>query len=73
VKRHFYIIGICLVVGLVAAGCGAQQASSGKNAITVAKALETTQEKTDYLVSQAKTFYSSKEFFIILLRCFGST
>ena len=61
-KKHFYIIGMCLVIGLVAAGCGAQEASSGKDAITVAKALETAQEKTDYLVSQAKAFYSSKEF-----------
>lgn len=53
---------LALAVCLVLAGCGGEKAASSREAIQTAKAMETTQEKMDYLIGQAKTFYSSKEF-----------
>ena len=52
----------CLVVGLILTGCGEKKVASSKEAIQTAKAMETTQEKVDYLIGQAKAFYNSKEF-----------
>jgi hypothetical protein len=43
-------------------GCGAQKAESGRAAIDIAKTMQTVQEKTNYLISQAKVFYNSKDF-----------
>jgi hypothetical protein len=60
VVRKMFVIMLALV--LVVSGCGTQKAESGKAAIQTAKTMETAQEKTDYLVSQAKAFYNSKEF-----------
>nr|MBP7088304.1 hypothetical protein [Candidatus Omnitrophota bacterium] len=43
-------------------GCGPKKAGSSDDAITLAKAMETAEEKADYLITQAKAFYNSKEF-----------
>ena len=55
-------IVITLVFGLTLTGCGAKKAESSKEAISVAKTMETTEQKVNYLVGQAKSFYNSKEF-----------
>jgi len=52
----------CLAISFTAAGCGAKKAESSRAAIDEAKAMETTKEKVDYLVGQAKSFYSSDQF-----------
>ena len=50
-----------LSFGIALTGCGQKAESSGE-AINTAKTMETVQEKTQYLIGQAKAFYSSKEF-----------
>ncbi|MCF7908862.1 MAG: hypothetical protein K9L86_08350 [Candidatus Omnitrophica bacterium] len=54
------MLGIFVAGSLV--GCSSNKAGSSKEAINIAKAIEDTQEKATYLISQAKTFYNSKEF-----------
>jgi len=61
-KVFIFMIVSSLALGLTLNGCGASKAESSKDAIETAKAMETVQQKTDYLVSQAKAFYNSKEF-----------
>jgi alkyl sulfatase BDS1-like metallo-beta-lactamase superfamily hydrolase len=58
----YLVITICIMLGFAVAGCGAQKAESPRAAIDVAKTMQTAQEKTDYLISQAKAFYNSKDF-----------
>jgi len=53
---------VAVSLSLTLTGCGAKKAESSKEAITQAKAMETTEEKAAYLISQAKAFYNSKEF-----------
>jgi outer membrane PBP1 activator LpoA protein len=53
---------VSLLLSFVVAGCGTQKAESSRAAIDTAKAMQTVQEKADYLVSQAKAFYNSKDF-----------
>jgi hypothetical protein len=57
-------IGIAAVVSfglLLGAGC-AQKAGSASEAIQKSQSYQTVTEKADYLISQAKAFYNSKEF-----------
>lgn len=61
-KRFLPLLVLSLVLSIGLVGCGPKKAESSKDAITVAKAMETAEEKADYLVSQAKAFYNSKEF-----------
>ena len=56
----FLVIG--LAVSLTLVGCGTQKAESSQAAIAESKTMQTTQEKVNYLVSQAQAFYSSKDF-----------
>lgn len=58
----FLVLVLCLFGSLVLAGCGAKKAASGNEAIEVSKTLQTVQQKTDYLIGQAKAFYNSKDF-----------
>jgi hypothetical protein len=51
-----------LIVSVSLTGCGAKKAESSKEAIDMAKTMETAQEKANYLIGQAKAFYNSKEF-----------
>jgi len=61
-KTLFCVLAMGLIFGLVLSGCGAKKTASSKEAIKTAKAMETDQEKIDYLIGQAKAFYNSKEF-----------
>ncbi|MDP8298506.1 MAG: hypothetical protein P9L88_01175 [Candidatus Tantalella remota] len=56
------ILTMCIMAAFVTAGCGAQKAGSSTAAIDYSKTLATVQEKTTYLVGQAKSFYNSKDF-----------
>lgn len=57
------VLILCLAVSLAVAGCArTEKAESGRQAIEIAKTMDTVQQKTDYLVSQAKAFYNSDEF-----------
>ncbi|MFC1593749.1 hypothetical protein ACFL38_00285 [Candidatus Omnitrophota bacterium] len=51
-----------LSVSLIASGCGQQKAESSGAAIEAAQAMETADQKVDYLIGQAKAFYGSKDF-----------
>ena len=53
---------IFLVLGLTVVGCGQKKAASSSEAIEAANAMETVQQKVDYLIGQAKAFYNSKEY-----------
>jgi hypothetical protein len=61
-KRLSFLIIVCIALSFAVAGCGVQKAESSKAAIDTAKTMQSVQEKTDYLVSQAKAFYNSKDF-----------
>ena len=54
------VAGLCL--GLILAGCGQKKAASSEEAIANATAMETTQDKVDYLIDQAGAFYDSKQY-----------
>jgi hypothetical protein len=54
---------VCCLVGVgIFTGCSGNKATSSREAINLSKAMETVGEKTNYLVSQAKSFYNSKDF-----------
>jgi outer membrane murein-binding lipoprotein Lpp len=61
-KKAYMIFVVCIMLSFVVAGCGAQKAETSRAAIDETKTMQTVQEKTDYLVSQAKAFYNSKDF-----------
>jgi hypothetical protein len=61
-RLSYMMIVVCIMLSFVLAGCGAQKAESSRAAIDNVKTMQTVQEKTDYLVSQAKAFYNSKDF-----------
>ena len=61
-KSLVCLMVLCLSVSMVLVGCGPEKAESSSAAIQEAKTMQTQQEKVDYLVGQAKAFYSSKEF-----------
>jgi len=61
-KSFITVMALGLVFGLILTGCGAKKAGSSREAISAAKTMETSKEKVDYLVGQAKAFYNSKEF-----------
>ncbi|MFH1656112.1 MAG: hypothetical protein ABH954_05840 [Candidatus Omnitrophota bacterium] len=51
-----------LTASLSLVGCGPKKESSSKDAIAVAKSMETLEEKANYLIGQANAFYNSKQF-----------
>lgn len=61
-KGFFSLIAAGFIFGFIFIGCGPQKAESSREAIDVAKAMETTQEQLSYLINQAKAFYNSEEF-----------
>ena len=61
-KRLKTVVVVMLLLGIGLVGCGQQKAGSSSEAINTAKAMQTVEEKANYLVGQAKAFYSSKEF-----------
>jgi len=57
------VVMVCfLTLGSGLIGCSQQKADSSSAAIQAAKAMETAEQKVDYLIGQAKSFYNSKEF-----------
>jgi hypothetical protein len=61
-SRRIALIVACLFVLSFISACGSKKAESSGAAIDAAKAIESVQEKADYLIGQAKAFYSSKQF-----------
>lgn len=61
-KKRIGILTVCMLLVCVAlTGC-TKKAVSSSEAINNAKALQTTEQKTDYLVGQGNAFVSSKEY-----------
>jgi len=58
------LLFLLLALSVLIVGCGshAPESASGNEAITVAKALATADEKVDYLIKEAQAFYNSKSF-----------
>ncbi|MFC1643767.1 hypothetical protein ACFL5C_00370 [Candidatus Omnitrophota bacterium] len=61
-KLLVLVMAVCLATSFMLAGCGPQKAATSREAINESKTMATVQEKTTYLVSQAQSFYNSKEF-----------
>ena len=63
-KRTFVVTGVFVAMfGLLAAGCaGVEKASSSAEAIEQSQAMQTVDQKVNYLVGQAKAFYNSQDF-----------
>ena len=61
-KVGFLILVFCLGSSLVLVGCGAKKAASSNEAIELSKTMQTVEQKANYLLGQAKTFYNSKDF-----------
>jgi len=62
--RKVIILGVILCCAgalFLSAGC-AKKAGSSSEAIQSSQSLKTVQEKTNYLMNQAQSFYNSKEF-----------
>ena len=62
--KKVLLIGLVVCLGaftLLNAGC-AKKAASSSDAIQTSQTLKSVQEKVDYLIGQANTFYNSKEF-----------
>jgi predicted RNA-binding protein with EMAP domain len=71
VNRTLSVISVFLVVaGLALSGCSKEPSSESslsassttQEAIEASKTMATTQDKVNYLVNQAKTFYNSEQF-----------
>ena len=61
----FSAIILCLVLTSAAIGCGQSQqprAASSHDAIQNSQAMQTSEQKADYLISQANQFLNSKEY-----------
>lgn len=56
------ILAIALLLSFVLAGCAQKKASSTQEAIDVANAIDTIEQKVTYLLGQARAFYNSKEY-----------
>jgi len=62
-KIGIVMLAFSLACGLMFYGCsGAPKSESSREAIDVAKKMQDTQEKVNYLIGQAKAFYNSQEF-----------
>ncbi len=62
-KKVFTVVVIaCLAVSLSLAGCAPAKAASSQEAIQKSQTMETVKQKTDYLVTQAKAFYNTKQY-----------
>ena len=55
-------VALAFVLGLGLAGCGQKQAVNSQDAIQQSKTLKTADEQAKFLVSQANSFISSKQF-----------
>ena len=58
--HHLATAMVCLSLAVTA--CGQKKVASSDDAIANARAMETTQEKVDYLIKQAEAFYESEQY-----------
>ena len=61
-KMAAVVVVALLGLSLVIAGCGANKEASGSAAIQKSETMGTVQQKVDYLIAQAKSFISSKQY-----------
>ena len=61
-KAALLIFVFYLFSNLVLVGCGTKKAASSNEAIQLSKTMQTVEQKVNYLIGQAKAFYSSKNF-----------
>ena len=62
-KNFLHVASILtLCICLILSGCGQKKAASSEEAIANARAMETAQEKVDYLIKQAEAFYKSEQY-----------
>ena len=62
-KKTIAVISVAVIsLALLALGCGQKKAGSSQEAINTAQAMQTVQQKIDYLIGQAETFYNSKAY-----------
>ena len=61
-RRTYVVLLVVFVFSLGLSGCGPKKATSSREAISASKAMETVEQKADYLIGQAKAFYNSKDF-----------
>ncbi|MFH1355438.1 MAG: hypothetical protein ABIH19_04755 [Candidatus Omnitrophota bacterium] len=62
-RRTVLILTFCCFLSVILFACApVEKAATSLEAIEKSKTMEKVQEKTRYLVSQAKAFYNSKEF-----------
>ncbi|MBD3379194.1 MAG: hypothetical protein GF408_01885 [Candidatus Omnitrophica bacterium] len=61
-KRMLGVLAVLLVGAVAISGCGQPKAESSSAAIKEAGTMDTAQEKSEYLIGQAKAFMASDEF-----------
>ena len=62
-KKVFTVaLMLCLAVSLYVTGCAPAKAASSQEAIQRSQAMDTTKQKADYLISQAKAFYNTRQY-----------
>jgi len=62
-RKNLMLFAVCcLALSLGVTGCGRQKAASSGEAIEASRAMQTVEQKVDYLVGQAEAFYNSKEY-----------
>lgn len=56
------LVAAVLCASVALTGCGAPKEASGQAAIQKSQTMATVQQKTDYLIGQAKAFMNSKDY-----------
>jgi len=60
--RTLAVIMVCIFALSCIWACGPKKVASSNAAIEASKVIKDAKEKADYLISQAKAFYNSKQF-----------
>lgn len=61
-KQISFLCILVLILSVGLGGCGPKKAASSREAISASNAMKTVEEKTNYLIGQAKAFYNSNDF-----------
>jgi vacuolar-type H+-ATPase subunit H len=61
-RISYALFAAAICIGLALAACSPKKAATSEEAITIAGAMETTEEKVDYLIFQAKAFFESEQY-----------
>ena len=61
-KTFLFLLVICFSLGLLQYGCMVKKEESSSVAIEKSQTLTSVQEKSSYLIGQAKAFYNAKEY-----------